>query len=885
MFFSRKFRPTPLFPSRRRADQKRRSIRFGTGLTLEGLEDRRVMTYLAPASFAVGVNPGGVAISDFNKDSIPDMAVANSGLAGTVRIFQGTGGGAFNLGVDYSAGSFANDVKAGDFDGDGSTDLAVVGSNSTLTILRNNGDGSFAPPVTYAAGLGSHSLNVGDFNKDGKLDVVTMNASTTSLFLGNGDGSLQTHADSLIPGNSTNTVVGDFNNDGNLDVATSNTASVGTITVLRGHGDGSFDPASSYPAFSAPVYLASGDYNEDGYDDFSVANSYAASSMSVILSNGDGTYAPPKTYNINQTGYEIESGDFNGDGHDDFAVRGSSQYMVEYGKGDGSFYPLVAYSVPAGRFEMGSSGDLDGDGAVDFAYPSTSGVTVVRNAHDDASNVAGAVSFQVALPASATAGAAVPMTISALDAGGNVATGFLGTVYVTSNDPGSVSTYAYTFTAADNGVHTFTGTVRLATLGTQSITVAAPYLASTTRSITVTPAVSRFTVSAPTASAAGDSFTVTVSAIDSLGSVGTGYGGTVRFSSSDPLAGLPSDYTFTADDAGVHTFNVSLKSAGSRYVGVTESGSAVAGRGLRERLRRGRDRLHPRRRGRGHRLRPPGHRHRPRRLRQHGDRLQRHDPRDQLGRRRDPAGRRRAGERRGDRECDADDRRHPDDHRDRHRQRRPDRQRLQRRHPRRSRSCSRSRATRRASPARPTPSPSGSSIASARPPPDTPGRSTSPAPTPQAGLPSYYTFTAADAGVHTFSAALKTAGTQSISAYDTTGTLAGQPARDRRHAGRLRLVPAVRPLRHRQQGPHVDDGRGQHPADRQGHRRLWQPGRRLQGQGALHQHRRPGRPPDRLQLQRRRRRGPHLQPRPQDRHRERGGRVLQRGPTPPARPP
>ncbi|MFO0953219.1 MAG: VCBS repeat-containing protein [Isosphaeraceae bacterium] len=159
--------------------------------------------------------------------------------------------------------------------------------------------------------------------------------------------------------------------------------------MLHNHGDGSYDPAVSYAAFSAPVYLASGDFNEDGYDDFCVANSYAASSMSVVMNNGDGTYAPPKTYNIGQTGYEIEAGDFNGDGHDDYAVRGGSSYMIHLGKGDGSFYPEVSYSVPSGRFESGGKGDVNGDGAVDFVYPSTSGVTVVTNANDDRSNVAG----------------------------------------------------------------------------------------------------------------------------------------------------------------------------------------------------------------------------------------------------------------------------------------------------------------------------------------------------------------------------------------------------------------------------------------------------------------------------------------------------------------
>src|SRR5204862_3723614 len=41
-------------------------------------------------------------------------------------------------------------------------------------------------------------------------------------------------------------------------------------------------------------------------------------------------------------------------------------------------------------------------------------------------------------------------------------------------------------------------------------------------------------------------------------------------------------------------------------------------------------------------------------------------------------------------------------------------------------------------------------------------------------LPANYTFISADAGVHTFSAALKTAGTRSISAADTvTGSITG----------------------------------------------------------------------------------------------------------------
>ena len=50
-----------------------------------------------------------------------------------------------------------------------------------------------------------------------------------------------------------------------------------------------------------------------------------------------------------------------------------------------------------------------------------------------------------------------------------------------------------------------------------------------------------------TAGVAG-SFTVTAKNAD--GSTNTGYRGTVHFTSSDPQAVLPADYTFTAADQG-----------------------------------------------------------------------------------------------------------------------------------------------------------------------------------------------------------------------------------------------------------------------------------------------------------------------------------------------
>jgi hypothetical protein len=60
---------------------------------------------------------------------------------------------------------------------------------------------------------------------------------------------------------------------------------------------------------------------------------------------------------------------------------------------------------------------------------------------------------------------------------------------------------------------------------------------------------------------------------DAYGNVVTGYVGTVHFNSSDGTATLPPNYTFTAADAGVHSFTnkVLLKRRGTQTLTVADT--------------------------------------------------------------------------------------------------------------------------------------------------------------------------------------------------------------------------------------------------------------------------------------------------------------------------
>ena len=103
---------------------------------------------------------------------------------------------------------------------------------------------------------------------------------------------------------------------------------------------------------------------------------------------------------------------------------------------------------------------------------------------------AAARTFTVSVAANPTvAGAAHSVTVTALDADGNVATGYTGTIHFTSSDAQAVLPGDYTFSAGDSGSHKFTGALTLKTAGARSVTVTdiAHSSIKGSQTITVTP--------------------------------------------------------------------------------------------------------------------------------------------------------------------------------------------------------------------------------------------------------------------------------------------------------------------------------------------------------------------------------------------------------------
>jgi len=116
----------------------------------------------------------GIAVTDYNDDGYPDIALLTSSHyhGGVILKNLGSQDGAVpqfvKLAVDLSSGD-QKSVSA-DFDHDGHTDLAVLSPH--ITILRNKGSDTFESYSVPNIRVGLQAAKVIDFDNDGDLDIV-----------------------------------------------------------------------------------------------------------------------------------------------------------------------------------------------------------------------------------------------------------------------------------------------------------------------------------------------------------------------------------------------------------------------------------------------------------------------------------------------------------------------------------------------------------------------------------------------------------------------------------------------------------------------------------------------------------------------------------------
>lgn len=323
-----------------------------------------------------GRAPYSVAVGDFNRDGIQDLAVVSYLPTGTLSIWLGNGDGTFRLGETYTVGVQPFFVATASLRDNGILDLVVSDSLSDdVWVMLGNGDGTFEAAVAYPAIGRSYTIGTGDFTGDGILDIISITGSTQcdciSVFPGNGDGTFRSAVTTPVPYNVDGLALtsGYFNKDNKLDIAvTGQFGTANQVNVLLGNGDGTFTPNGYYSVVISPDSIVAASFRGGKTTDLAVT---VDPGVEVLLGNGDGTFQQPVLYATNFP-TSVVAKDFSGDGRVDLAVSNAGLgngyppgASVLTGNGDGTFQAAKFYSV--GRDpSFVAAGDFNGDGKADL---------------------------------------------------------------------------------------------------------------------------------------------------------------------------------------------------------------------------------------------------------------------------------------------------------------------------------------------------------------------------------------------------------------------------------------------------------------------------------------------------------------------------------------
>ncbi len=334
------------------------------------------------------VAPGQVralAMLDVNGDGLDDCVLSFSGSPG-VAVYVNTGGAFGPASALGTALSNLSKMIPIEIDLDGTLDLFVASSNGAGWYT---GDGTtLGNEQLFAFGIGpAENLSAGDVDGDGDADLLV--APGTSFnghvlvenFDGGTLGSASKVFDSLVVGK---VIPVDIDLDGDLDLlGLGRFSGLGIIQLAENVGHGQFanpEVIFSHPSTDNPR-VAFGDMEGDGDVDLLVTLIWTSRWEWVV--NGPSGLVPGPLLSGPANRDAVGLADLNGDGLSDSVAFESNgnfsaiEWRPNLGAGTfGSPLPITASGINYSTFALG---DLDGDGDEDLLVSGSLGTSLFEN--------------------------------------------------------------------------------------------------------------------------------------------------------------------------------------------------------------------------------------------------------------------------------------------------------------------------------------------------------------------------------------------------------------------------------------------------------------------------------------------------------------------------
>ena len=295
---------------------------------------------------------GSTANRGLNSLTLPAVAAGSSNL--------------FVVGIGTSQGG----IKAGDYDGDGKTDLAVYDPAGGAFIIGYS-SGKAAQYIPW--GLASDNLIPvgGDYDGDGKTDLAVYDQTQGAFIIGYSSGKPAQYIPWGVASHHDIPIAGDFDGDGKTDLAVYDPVGGAFIIGYSSGKPAQYIPWGVQSHYDIPV---AGDFDGDGKTDLAV---YDPVGGAFIIGYSSGKAAQYIPWGV-QSHYDIPiAGDYDGDGKTDLAVYDpvGGAFIIGYSSGKAAQY--IPWGVQSHN-NIPVAGDFDGDKKTDLAvYDPVGGAFII----------------------------------------------------------------------------------------------------------------------------------------------------------------------------------------------------------------------------------------------------------------------------------------------------------------------------------------------------------------------------------------------------------------------------------------------------------------------------------------------------------------------------